>query len=227
LRLSLAGKALEQGRFALEIVDIRQFASNKHRSVDDTPAGGGPGMVLKPDVVGAAIDEIYGRSEFKSCPLWYLSARGKRLTQTAIADLAKGPGAVLLCGRYEGVDQRVIEARGAEEMAVADVVLSGGEIAAMLVLDAAVRLLPGVMGKAESADEESFSSGLLEYPQFTRPQVWEGHEIPAVLNSGNHAAIAAWRREQALKATAATRPDLWALYREKAKDRQPKKKDEE
>lgn len=213
---SLAGRALENGAWALEVVDIRAFASNKHRSVDDTPAGGGPGMVLRPDVVAAAIDGVRAASWTRDCPLIYLSARGRPLTQARARDLAAGPGVILLCGRFEGVDQRVIEARGAEEVSVGDVIFSGGEVPALALLDSVVRLLPGVMGKAASAEEESFSQGLLEYPQYTRPQVWEGREIPAVLNSGHHGAIAAWRREQAFLTTAATRPDLLALYRQTA-----------
>jgi tRNA (guanine37-N1)-methyltransferase len=216
---SLAGKALESGIWALESVDIRAFARNKHRSVDDTPAGGGPGMVLRADVLAEAIDTIRAQSASNGLgnrPCLYLSARGRPLTQGLARELAQGSGAVLICGRYEGVDQRVIEAREIIEVTVGDAVVSGGEVPAMMVLDAVVRLLPGVMGKAESAHEESFSQGLLEYPQYTRPQVWEGREIPGVLVSGNHGAIDAWRREEALKVTAATRPDLWALYRQKA-----------
>jgi len=210
---SLAGKALENGVFTLETVDIRQFASNKHRSVDDTPAGGGPGMVLRADVLAQTLDAVQAQAQGISRPCLYLSARWRPLTQARVRALAEGPGAVLLCGRYEGVDQRVIDARGVEEVTVGDVIYSGGEVPAMALLDAVIRLLPGTMGKAESAEDESFARGLLEYPQYTRPQVWEGQEIPAILTSGNHGAIAAWRREQAEKVTAATRPDLWTLYR--------------
>ncbi len=216
---SLAGKALESGIWALESVDIRAFARNKHRSVDDTPAGGGPGMVLRADVLAEAIDTVRSQGSNQGLgdrPCLYLSARGRPFSQALAAELAAGPGAVLISGRYEGVDQRVIDARGIIEVTVGDAVVSGGEVPAMMVLDAVVRLLPGVMGKMESAQDESFSHGLLEYPQYTRPQVWEGREIPGVLVSGNHGAIDAWRREEALKVTAATRPDLWALYRQTA-----------
>ncbi len=174
-------------------------------------------MVLRADVLAEAIDAVTGsKGNEASWPILYLSARGRPFTQAWAQRLAQAPGAILICGRYEGVDQRVIEARGIEEVNIGNAVVSGGEVPAMMVLDAVIRLLPGVMGKAESGEDESFSHGLLEYPQYTRPQVWEGREIPSVLVSGNHGAIAAWRREEALKVTAATRPDLWALYRETA-----------
>ena len=205
---SLAGRAREDGRWALEVTDIRDFATDKHRSVDDTPCGGGPGMVLRPDVADAALEAVADTR-----PMLALTPRGLPLTQARIAALAAGPGVVLLCGRYEGIDQRVIDARGLEEVSIGDYVLSGGELAAMVLLDAAIRLLPGVMGAADSAHEESFSAGLLEYPHYTRPTDWAGHAVPDVLLSGNHAAIAVWRRAQAEAATRARRPDLWARAR--------------
>ena len=205
LGASLAGRALAEGRWRLEAVDLRDFATDRHRSVDDTPFGGGPGMVLRADVADAALASVAdGR------PMLALTPRGRPLTQARAAQLAAGPGVVLLCGRYEGIDQRVIEARGLEEISVGDYVLSGGELAAMVLLDAAVRLLPGVMGAAESAREESFAAGLLEYPHYTRPADWAGRAVPAVLLSGNHAAIAAWREAEARAVTAARRPDLLA-----------------
>ena len=202
---SLAGRALEQGIWHLEARDIRDFAGGKHRSVDDTPFGGGAGMVMRPDVVDAAIESVSdGR------PLLYVTPRGRPLAQADVARLAAGPGLIVLCGRYEGVDQRVIEARSAEEISIGDFVLSGGELAAMAVLDACVRLLPRVMGAAESATEESFTNGLLEYPHYTRPADWNDRPVPPVLLSGNHAAIAAWRADQAKTITRLRRPDLWA-----------------
>ncbi|MBV8835144.1 MAG: tRNA (guanosine(37)-N1)-methyltransferase TrmD [Alphaproteobacteria bacterium] len=205
LASSLAGKALQKGLWALEPVDIRDHATDKHRSVDDTPAGGGPGMVMKADVLARAIDAAgEGR------PRLLMSPRGTPLTQRRVVELAAGPGAVILCGRFEGVDERVIAARGLEEVSVGDFVLSGGEIAALALIDACVRLLPGVMGKEASGAEESFAQGLLEYPHYTRPQLFEGQGIPDVLVSGDHAKIAAWRREQAENLTKSRRPDLWA-----------------
>jgi len=209
LGLSLAGRGLETGLWSLETVDIRDFARDKHRSVDDTPAGGGPGMVMKADVVAAALDHARGGDR----PAIYLSPRGRPLTQERVRQLSRGPGAVLLCGRFEGVDERVIEARGLEELSIGDFVLSGGEIAAMTLIDAAVRLLPGVMGKETSGAEESFEGGLLEYPHYTRPAEWEGRGIPEVLTSGDHGKVARWRREQAERITKARRPDLWQAYR--------------
>ena len=203
LGLSLAGKALERGQWQLEVSDIREAASGKHRTVDDAPFGGGAGMVMRPDVLDAAIGPDDAR------PLLYLSPRGPALTQDRVRSLAAGPGVRLLCGRYEGVDQRLLDARGAEEVSIGDYVLSGGELPALVLLDACVRLLPGVMGAAESADEESFANGLLEYPQYTRPAEWQGRAVPDVLLSGHHAAIAAWRRAQAEKLTRIRRPDLW------------------
>lgn len=206
LGLSLAGRGLERGLWRLDAVDIRRFATDRHQSVDDTPFGGGAGMVLRPDVVAAAVDAVHGPGDPR--PAIYLSPRGVPLTQALVRALAAGPGVVLLCGRYEGVDQRVIEARGLEELSLGDFVLSGGEIAALAVLDACVRLLPAVVGAPESLVEESFAQGLLEYPHYTRPQVWEGRAVPEVLLSGHHGRIKAWRHAQALALTKARRPDL-------------------
>jgi tRNA (guanine37-N1)-methyltransferase len=208
LGLSLSGKALTAGLWSLQVVDIRDFATDKHRSVDDTPAGGGPGMVLKPDVLARAIDATATDAR----PRLLLSPRGVPLTQTRIEALCRGPGAVLLCGRFEGIDERVIAGRGLEEVSIGDYVLSGGEIAAMALIDASVRLLPGVMGAPHSAADESFAAGLLEYPQYTRPQSWEGRSIPEVLVSGDHAKVAAWRRAEAERLTRERRPDLWAAF---------------
>lgn len=210
LGISLAGRALEAGTWRLDAVDIRGFATDKHRSVDDTPSGGGPGMVMRADVVAAAIDAVHETGSAK--PLIYLSPRGKPLDQARIRELAAGPGVTLLCGRFEGLDERVIEARGLEEVSLGDFVLSGGEPAALALLDAVVRLLPGVMGKEASGEDESFESGLLEYPQYTRPQVFEGREIPAVLTSGDHAKVKAWRRAMAEALTKERRPDLWEKF---------------
>jgi tRNA (guanine37-N1)-methyltransferase len=208
LGASLSGKALAVGAWALDIVDIRQFATDKHRSVDDTPAGGGPGMVMKPDVLGRAIDAIAADTR----PRLLLSPRGAPLTQARVEALTAGPGVVLVCGRFEGVDERVIAARGLEEVSIGDYVLSGGELAAMAAIDACVRLLPGVMGAPASSAEESFADGLLEYPHYTRPQVWEDRAIPEVLVSGDHGKIAAWRRAEAERLTKERRPDLWAAF---------------
>jgi tRNA (guanine37-N1)-methyltransferase len=211
LGISLAGRALGSGLWALEARDIRASATDKHRSVDDTPAGGGPGMVLRADVLAAAIDAAdAARSSSLSWPRLLMSPRGRPLTQSRVRELAAGPGALIVCGRFEGVDQRVIEARQLEEVSIGDYVLSGGEIAAMALIDACVRLLPGVMGKTESGAEESFSESLLEYPQYTRPQTFEGRPIPEILISGDHARVAAWRRAEAERLTRARRPDLWA-----------------
>jgi len=210
LGFSLAGRALEEERWALETVDIRGFARDKHRSVDDTPAGGGAGMVMRADVLAAAIDAVHGPSDER--PLIYLSPRGKPLDQARVRSLAEGPGAVLLCGRFEGIDQRVIEARGLEEVSLGDFVLSGGESAALALLDAVIRLLPGVMGKEASGEEESFETGLLEYPHYTRPPVFEGREIPEILTYAHHGRIAEWRRQEAEKLTRERRPDLWEKY---------------
>src|SRR5215475_6414931 len=206
LGVSLAGRALASGLWALETRDIRDSATDRHRSVDDTPAGGGPGMVLRADILAAAIDAA-GIAPDR--PRLLMSPRGRPLTQSRVAELAQGPGPLIVCGRFEGVDQRVIDARGLEEVSIGDYVLSGGEIAAMALIDACVRLLPGVMGKAESGAEESFSEGLLEYPQYTRPQAFEGRQIPEILISGDHARVAAWRKTEAEALTRSRRPDLW------------------
>jgi tRNA (guanine37-N1)-methyltransferase len=208
LGVSLAGKALSAGLWALEAADIRDHASGKHRSVDDTPAGGGPGMVLRADVLARALDAVAEPLQ----PRLLMSPRGKPLTQARVEALAAGPGAVIVCGRFEGVDERLLEARGLEEVSLGDFVLSGGELAAMALIDACVRLLPGVMGKEASGADESFSAGLLEYPQYTRPAAWEDRAIPEVLLSGDHAKIAAWRRSEAERLTRERRPDLWAAY---------------
>ena len=208
LGVSLAGKALADGIWALETVDIRGFARDKHRTVDDSPFGGGAGMVMRPDVLDAAITASHRPMR----PLIYLTPRGKLLDQARVRELAAGPGVTLICGRYEGVDERLLEARSVEEVSLGDFILSGGEIAALAVLDAAVRLLPGVVGKTESLDDESFETGLLEYPHYTRPDVWQGREVPEVLKSGHHAKVAAWRRAQAEEITQARRPDLWARH---------------
>ena len=210
LGASLAGKALAAGLWTLEAVDIRAHATDKHRSVDDTPAGGGPGMVMRPDVLARAVDATAPAGDPR--PRLVMSPRGVPLTQARVVALASGPGAVVLCGRFEGIDERLIEGRGFEELSIGDYVLSGGEIAAFVLLDACVRLLPGVMGKEASGLEESFSQGLLEYPQYTRPQVWEGRSIPAVLTGGDHAKVAAWRRAEAERLTRARRPDLWVAH---------------
>jgi tRNA (guanine37-N1)-methyltransferase len=208
LGLSLAGKALAAGAWSLDVADIRDFATDKHRSVDDTPAGGGPGMVMKAGVLGRAIDAVADDTR----PRCLLSPRGAPLTQARVETLSRGPGIVIVCGRFEGVDERVIEGRNLEEVSVGDYVLSGGEIAAMALIDACVRLLPGVMGAEASGAEESFTDGLLEYPHFTRPQVWEGRAIPDILTSGDHAKIAAWRRAEAERLTRERRPDLWEAF---------------
>ncbi len=208
---SLAGRALARGDWSLDAIDIRGFATDRHRSVDDTPFGGGPGMVMRADVVDAAVAEALARGP--DLPLIVFTPRGRLLTQKRVRALAEGPGAILLCGRYEGIDERVIAHRRMEELSIGDYVLSGGEPAAMVLLDACVRLLPGVMGAAESGVEESFASGLLEYPHYTRPALWQGMAVPDVLAGGNHAAIAAWRREEAERVTRDRRPDLWAAYR--------------
>jgi tRNA (guanine37-N1)-methyltransferase len=210
LGASLAGKA--SGRlWSLEAVDIRDYATDKHRSVDDTPAGGGPGMVMRADVIARAIDAAAADTR----PRLLVSPRGHPLTQARVRELAAAPGVTILCGRFEGVDERAIAGRHLEEVSIGDYVLSGGEIAAMAVIDACVRLIPGVMGKETSAVEESFSHGLLEYPQFTRPQLWEGQGIPEVLVSGDHAKVRAWRLEEAERITRERRPDLWAVHEAK------------
>lgn len=211
---SLIGKALREGLWRLEVLDIRSFAVDKHRTVDDTPSGGGPGMVMKPDVVAAAIDAAQAGApeDRERWPVIYLSPRGRPFDQEAARRLARAEGVTLLCGRYEGVDQRVLDARRVEEVALGDAVLTGGEIPAMALIDAAVRLRGGVLGNEASTEEESFSRGLLEHPHYTRPPVWEGRAVPEVLLSGHHARIAAWRSAQAEAATKERRPDLWAAH---------------
>jgi tRNA (guanine37-N1)-methyltransferase len=204
LRESLSGRAMERGDWALDTVQIRDFATSKHRNVDDTPAGGGAGMVLRADILAAAIDAVGADDR----PRLLMSPRGLPLTQARVRELAAGDGVVIVCGRFEGVDQRVIDSRGLEEVSIGDYILSGGEPAALVLLDAIVRVLPGVMGNPESGTHESFENGLLEHPHYTRPQVFEGMEIPGVLTSGNHAAIEKWRQEEAVKLTSERRPDL-------------------
>ncbi|MCA0911173.1 tRNA (guanosine(37)-N1)-methyltransferase TrmD [Qipengyuania gaetbuli] len=208
LGISLAGRALERGDWSCETVQIRDFATDKHRTVDDTPAGGGAGMVLKPDVIGAAIASVADER-----PILAMTPRGKPITQERIREIASGPGVTILCGRFEGFDERIFEAyRQIEQVSLADIVLSGGEPAALAILDACIRLLPGVMGAPTSGHEESFEDGLLEYPQYTRPQEWEGRTIPEVLRSGDHAKIAAWRKARSEDDTRLRRPDLWDRY---------------
>ncbi len=206
---SLAGRALRERLWSLEIVDIRDFARDKHRSVDDTPFGGGAGMVMRPDVVGDAL----AATSDAGTPLIYLSPRGRLLDQARVRALASGPGMSLLCGRFEGVDERVLEAHEIEEVSLGDFVLSGGEPAAIALIDACVRLLPGVVGQAESLAEESFAGGLLEYPHYTRPQEWRGRRVPDVLLSGHHERVREWRRAAAERSTRERRPDLWRRYR--------------
>jgi tRNA (guanine37-N1)-methyltransferase len=208
LGASLAGKACAGGLWSLETLDIRDFATDRHRSVDDTPAGGGPGMIMKADVLGRAIDAVADSER----PRLLMSPRGRPLNQAWVRELARGPGVIALCGRFEGVDERVIMARGLVEVSIGDYVLAGGELAAMVLVDACVRLIPGVMGKVASGEDESFSANLIEYPQFTRPQVWEGLAIPEVLTSGDHGKIQAWRRAEAECLTRERRPDLWAAH---------------
>lgn len=213
LGVSLAGKALASGLWSLEAIDIRAHAADRHGTVDDTPAGGGPGMVMKADVLARAIDAIPADPR----PRLIMSARGAPLTQKRVTALAQGDGAVILCGRFEGVDERVIAARNLEEVSLGDFVLSGGEVAALALLDACVRLIPGVMGKEASGVEESFADGLLEYPQYTRPAVFEGVSIPEILTSGDHAKVAKWRHSEAERLTKERRPDLWAAYQARKK----------
>lgn len=208
---ALAGRALADGVWRLDAVQIRDFATDKHRSVDDTPAGGGPGMVMRPDVLANAIDETAPEGDPR--PRLVMTPRGRPITQARVRDFAGAQGIVIVCGRFEGIDERVIEARGLEEVSVGDIVYSGGEVAALSLLDACVRLLPGVMGKGASGEDESFETGLLEYPHYTRPVDFEGRTIPDVLTSGHHKRIAEWRRAQALKSTAERRPDLLAKAR--------------
>ena len=212
---SLAGKALNNGIWGLETVDILSFARDKHRSVDDAPFGGGPGMIMRADVLADAVDKVSGRAG----RVIYLSPRGRRLDQALARELGEQDGLVLICGRFEGIDQRVLDGREIEEVSVGDYVLSGGETAALVLLDAVVRLLPGVISDEAALDEESFAHGLLEYPQYTRPQVWEGREVPEVLTSGHHEKIRAWRLARAEELTKARRPDLWDRYQSAAKSR--------
>jgi tRNA (guanine37-N1)-methyltransferase len=209
---SLTGRALESGLWGLETLQIRNFARDRHRSVDDTPAGGGAGMVLRADVVAAALDEADSGLPRERWPVLYLSPRGRPFGQAAARRLAAGAGVTLLCGRFEGVDERVLDARGVEEVSLGDFVLTGGEIAAMALIDASVRLIPRVLGNADSTVEESFAAGLLEFPHYTRPTEWEGRAIPEILLSGHHGRIAAWRRSQAERLTKERRPDLWRAY---------------
>jgi tRNA (guanine37-N1)-methyltransferase len=215
LGASLAGRALAAGVWVLEAIDIRSYATDRHRSVDDTPAGGGPGMIMRADVLARAIDAAAPAQDRR--PRLLMSPRGVPLTQSRVKELADGPGAVILCGRFEGVDERVIEGRNLIEVSIGDYVLSGGEIAAVVLLDACVRLLPGVMVKAVSGEEESFAAGLLEYPQYTRPQLWEGRAIPEVLVSGDHAKVAAWRSAEAERLTRERRPDLFSANRKRTR----------
>ncbi|HET9628575.1 MAG TPA: tRNA (guanosine(37)-N1)-methyltransferase TrmD [Novosphingobium sp.] len=210
LGVSLAGRAREEGTWDLEAVQIRDFAADKHRTVDDTPAGGGAGMVLRVDVLAKAID--HARTLNPAAPVIAMTPRGRPLTQARVRELAAGPGVIVLCGRFEGFDERIFAARDVEEVSIGDIVLSGGEPAALMLLDACIRLLPGVMGAASSGAEESFENGLLEYPHYTRPTEWEGRTIPEVLRSGDHAKIAAWRRAQSEIDTRLRRPDLWERH---------------
>jgi len=216
LGVSLAGRALERGDWSMETVQIRDFATDKHRTVDDTPAGGGAGMVLKADVLASALDHAIEAQP--DVPILAMTPRGKPITQQRIREIAAGPGVTIICGRFEGFDERIFEARPRiEEVSLADIVLSGGEPAALAILDACIRLLPGVMGAPSSGVEESFESGLLEYPQYTRPQEWEGRTIPEVLRSGDHAKISAWRKHMSEETTRLRRPDLWERH-EDARD---------
>lgn len=210
LGLSVAGRAIADGAWSLETVDIWGFACDKHRTVDDTPFGGGPGMVMRPDVVDGAVSAAL--ADGPAAPLVYLTPRGRPLSQTRVREFAAGPGMIVLCGRFEGIDERVIEARQAEEISLGDFVLSGGEPAAIALIDACVRLLPGVVGSDASLAEESFESGLLEYPHYTRPQEWQGRAVPEVLLSGHHERVRAWRVAEAERLTAERRPDLWNRY---------------
>lgn len=211
---SLTGKALDQGKWRLEPIDLRQFGEGKHKNVDDTPAGGGAGMVLRADIVARALDEA-AQGVQGAWPVVYLSPRGRRFDQTMAKNWARSEGVTLLCGRFEGVDERVLEEYGIEEVSLGDFVMTGGEIAAQAMIDATVRLLPGVLGNAASTEEESHSNGLLEHPQYTRPATWRGRPIPEVLTSGNHGAVETWRREMSEALTRTRRPDLWEKFKEK------------
>jgi tRNA (guanine37-N1)-methyltransferase len=210
LGTSLAGRALMEDKWSCTPVQIRDFATDKHRSVDDTPAGGGAGMVLRADVLAAAVD--HARQASPDAPVLAMTPRGAPLTQTRVRELASGPGVTILCGRFEGFDERLFEARDIEQVSIGDFILSGGELGAMVLLDACIRLLPGVMGAASSGDDESFETGLLEYPQYTRPAIWEERMIPQVLRSGDHAAILAWRKSMSESDTRSRRPDLWERH---------------
>ena len=210
LGVSLAGRALAEGKWACDPIHIRDFATDRHRTVDDTPAGGGAGMVLRADILAKAIDHALDKAP--DLPVIAMTPRGAPITQGRIRQLAAGPGATILCGRFEGFDERIFEARPVEPISMGDIILSGGEMGALMLLDACIRLLPGVMGAASSGDEESFESGLLEYPHYTRPQTWEGRTIPEVLRSGDHAKIAAWRKQRAEEDTRLRRPDLWERH---------------
>ena len=207
LGISLAGRALREERWSLDAVQIRDFATDRHRSVDDTPAGGGAGMVMRADVLAAALE-----AQGEGRPVLAMTPRGRPLSQARVREIAAGPGVTLVCGRFEGMDERLFEGRGIEQVSIGDYVLSGGEMAALVLLDACIRLLPGVMGAASSGDDESFETGLLEYPQYTRPVTWEGRTIPEVLRSGDHAKIAAWRQRRAEEDTRLRRPDLWERH---------------
>ncbi|WGF86973.1 tRNA (guanosine(37)-N1)-methyltransferase TrmD [Marinivivus vitaminiproducens] len=223
LGCSLAGRAMQSGLWRLDARNLRDHALDRHASVDDTPFGGGAGMVMRPDVIDRALADAAANGPER--PTIYLTPRGRMLDQARVQDLADGPGVVLLCGRFEGVDQRVIEARGLEEVSLGDFVLSGGETAALCLLDACVRLLPGVVGEAASLGEESFAQGLLEYPHYTRPQVWQGMSVPEILTSGHHERIRDWRRAEAEAVTRARRPDLWATYHQRThQDRAPQER---
>ena len=210
LGASLAGRALAEGKWACDPVQIRDFATDRHRSVDDTPAGGGAGMVLRVDVLAAAVDHAVARAP--DLPILAMTPRGAPITQARVRDIAAGSGVTILCGRFEGFDERIFDARPIEQVSMGDIVLSGGEMGALMLLDACIRLLPGVMGAASSGDEESFESGLLEYPHYTRPNIWEGRTIPEVLRSGDHAKIAAWRKQRSQEDTRLRRPDLWERH---------------
>lgn len=210
LGVSLAGRAMAEGKWACDPIHIRDFATDKHRTVDDTPAGGGAGMVLRADIVGLAIDHALDKRP--DLPVIAMTPRGAPITQGRVRKLAAGPGATILCGRFEGFDERIFDARPVEQISMGDIILSGGEMGALMLLDACIRLLPGVMGAASSGDEESFESGLLEYPHYTRPALWEGRAIPEVLRSGDHAKIAAWRKQRAEDDTRLRRPDLWERH---------------
>lgn len=212
LGVSVIERARKDGIWALETVDIRAFASDKHRSVDGPPSGGGPGMVLRADILAAAFDAVQSKDTLGR-PGLVMSPRGRPLDQKRVRELSEGPGLIAICGRFEGIDQRFLEARNVEEVALGDFVLAGGEVAAQAMIEAAVRLLPGVTGAKASIEDESFETGLLEYPQYTKPQVWEGREIPEILVSGHHGRVAEWRRAQAEELTARVRPDLWRKIR--------------